>query len=260
MGEGIKTVRLTRGHPGDVRSGQIETDADVEVLDRDVHVATVSEGGKLQHRDAPEDRARIRERGQELRRGPGARLHPDRFGALARAQGELLGGSGAPRPDDRLRQADARSLDQRRGFAAGRHRLRREAAEGPHGHLHQLRGSARAGRGDFRARPRQDERGAEPLRGRTGAERSFVQLPEERQHPDHRRTGAEDRSRDAADEELRPQVAQRNQGNPGEHGACRSACASTRTGVWSRRRRSRPGRSRTWVPRKKASRTRSGNS
>ena len=47
MGEGIKTVRLTVDHPGDVRSGQIETDADVEVLDRDVHVATVSEGGKL---------------------------------------------------------------------------------------------------------------------------------------------------------------------------------------------------------------------
>jgi DNA-directed RNA polymerase subunit alpha len=47
MGEGIKTVRLTVEQPGDVRSGQIETDADVEVLDRDVHIATVSEGGKL---------------------------------------------------------------------------------------------------------------------------------------------------------------------------------------------------------------------
>ena len=47
MGEGIKTVRLSVDHPGEVRSGQIETDADVEVLDRDVHVATVSEGGRL---------------------------------------------------------------------------------------------------------------------------------------------------------------------------------------------------------------------
>jgi len=45
--EGIKTVRLSVDQPGDVRSGQIETDADVEVLDRDVHVATVSEGGRL---------------------------------------------------------------------------------------------------------------------------------------------------------------------------------------------------------------------
>jgi DNA-directed RNA polymerase subunit alpha len=47
MGDGVKTVRLTVDESGDVRSGQIETDQDVEVLDRDVHVATVSEGGKL---------------------------------------------------------------------------------------------------------------------------------------------------------------------------------------------------------------------
>src|SRR5271169_3048764 len=46
-GDGVKTVRLTIDQPGDVRSAQIETDADVEVLDRDVHLATVSEGGKL---------------------------------------------------------------------------------------------------------------------------------------------------------------------------------------------------------------------
>ena len=47
MGDGLKTVRLRVDRPGDVRSGQIETDADVEVLDRDVHIATVSEGGTL---------------------------------------------------------------------------------------------------------------------------------------------------------------------------------------------------------------------
>ncbi len=47
MGEGIKTVRLSIDQAGDVMSGQIQTDADVEVLDRNLHVATVSEGGKL---------------------------------------------------------------------------------------------------------------------------------------------------------------------------------------------------------------------
>src|SRR4051794_24951706 len=47
MGEGVKTVRLTVDKPGDVRSGQIETDADVEGLDRDLHLATVSEGGRF---------------------------------------------------------------------------------------------------------------------------------------------------------------------------------------------------------------------
>jgi DNA-directed RNA polymerase subunit alpha len=47
MGEGIKTVRISVDHSGEVLSGQIQTDADVEVLDRNLHVATVSEGGKL---------------------------------------------------------------------------------------------------------------------------------------------------------------------------------------------------------------------
>ncbi len=36
-----------------------------------------------------------------------------------------------------------RSLDQRRHFAAGRHRPGRQAAEGSHGDLHQLRRTAR---------------------------------------------------------------------------------------------------------------------
>ncbi len=47
MGEGVKTVRLSIDQAGDVLSGQIQTDHDVEVLDRNLHVATVSEGGKL---------------------------------------------------------------------------------------------------------------------------------------------------------------------------------------------------------------------
>jgi DNA-directed RNA polymerase subunit alpha len=47
MGEGIKTVRLVADKAGEIFSGQIQTDADVEVLDRNLHVATVSEGGKL---------------------------------------------------------------------------------------------------------------------------------------------------------------------------------------------------------------------
>lgn len=46
-GEGTKTVRLKVDEAGEVLSGAIETDADVEVLDRNLHVATVSEGGKL---------------------------------------------------------------------------------------------------------------------------------------------------------------------------------------------------------------------
>ena len=43
----VKTVRIKVDTHGEVLSGQIETDQDVEVLDRNMHIATVSEGGKL---------------------------------------------------------------------------------------------------------------------------------------------------------------------------------------------------------------------
>ena len=42
-----KTLRLSRSEPGILKSGDIDPDPDVEVLDPNVHIATVSEGGKL---------------------------------------------------------------------------------------------------------------------------------------------------------------------------------------------------------------------
>jgi DNA-directed RNA polymerase subunit alpha len=47
MGDGVKTVQLAIDEAGEVLSGQIQTDQDVEVLDRNLHIATVSEGGNL---------------------------------------------------------------------------------------------------------------------------------------------------------------------------------------------------------------------
>jgi DNA-directed RNA polymerase subunit alpha len=47
QGEGIRSARVTVDSAGEVLSGQIQTDPDVEVLDRHMHVATVSEGGRL---------------------------------------------------------------------------------------------------------------------------------------------------------------------------------------------------------------------
>jgi DNA-directed RNA polymerase subunit alpha len=47
IGEGTRTVRLKADKAGEILSGQIETDAEVEVLDRNMHIATVGEGGKL---------------------------------------------------------------------------------------------------------------------------------------------------------------------------------------------------------------------
>ncbi len=42
-----KTLRLSRSEPGILKSGDIEVDADVEVLDSEIHLATISEGGNL---------------------------------------------------------------------------------------------------------------------------------------------------------------------------------------------------------------------
>src|ERR1700731_1690922 len=47
MGEGVRTVRLKADKAGEVMSGHIETDADVEVLDRNMHIATIGPSGKL---------------------------------------------------------------------------------------------------------------------------------------------------------------------------------------------------------------------
>jgi DNA-directed RNA polymerase subunit alpha len=46
-GDGPKAIYLKADQAGDITSGMIEADGDVEVLDKNVHIATVSEGGKL---------------------------------------------------------------------------------------------------------------------------------------------------------------------------------------------------------------------
>src|SRR5207248_7514356 len=46
-GDAPKAIYLRADQPGIVTSGMIEADGDVEVLDKDVYIATVSEGGKL---------------------------------------------------------------------------------------------------------------------------------------------------------------------------------------------------------------------
>ncbi|MGI4757034.1 MAG: DNA-directed RNA polymerase subunit alpha [Janthinobacterium lividum] len=46
-GEGPKALYLRADEAGVITSGMIEADGDVEILDKDVYIATVSEGGKL---------------------------------------------------------------------------------------------------------------------------------------------------------------------------------------------------------------------
>lgn len=43
----VKTLRISRTEPGEMKSSDIESDDDVEILDQNVHIATISEGGAL---------------------------------------------------------------------------------------------------------------------------------------------------------------------------------------------------------------------
>jgi DNA-directed RNA polymerase subunit alpha len=47
-GDGPKAIYLKADQAGEITSGMIEADGDVEVLDKNVHIATVSEGGRLE--------------------------------------------------------------------------------------------------------------------------------------------------------------------------------------------------------------------
>ena len=49
-GDRPETIRVSRETAGEVKSGDIETDSGLEVLDPNIHIATVSEGGSLQPR------------------------------------------------------------------------------------------------------------------------------------------------------------------------------------------------------------------
>ena len=224
MGEGTRTVRLRVDAAGrSTAPGQIETDHDVEVLDRNMHIATVGEGGKLNiEMRLKSGRGYVsadRNFDEDLPLGyiPIDSIHsPVRkvnYTVEAARLGQMtdydkltieVWTNGAISPQDSIGQAAKLLKDHMSIFINFE-----ELAEV----------GGRAGR----ARHGPDERSAQPLGGRTRTLGPLVQLPEERQHSVDWRPGAEDRSRDASDEELRPQVAQRNQGNPGQ----------PRPGIWN---------------------------
>jgi DNA-directed RNA polymerase subunit alpha len=137
-----KTITLNVDTPGPVTSAKIEEDADIAVLDKNVYIATVSEGGKLELELRVKNGrgyvAADRNFDEDLPIGyiPIDSVHSPVRKVNYAVEAARLGA------DDRLRKAHARSLDQRRHHSAGRHRPGFETGERPHEHLHQLRGTA----------------------------------------------------------------------------------------------------------------------
>ena len=219
MGEGVKTVRLSADQAGEVFSGQIQTDQDVEVLDRNVHIATIGEGGKLniemRLKTGSGYVSADKNFDEDLALGyiPIDSVHsPVRkvnFTVEAARLGQMtdydkltleVWTNGAVSPQDAIGFA-AKLLKDHMAIFINFEEIPEAAEETTERSL--------------------DKMGEQLNRSRRGAgtERPLLQLPEECQYPDHRRTGAEDRGRDAAHQEFRPQVLERDQGDPVQHGA-----------------------------------------
>ena len=123
-----------------------------------LHRSARAASSRMELTVAPRPRLRACGAQQDPRTLPSAPIPIDAL-VLADPQGELHRHQRPRRPAHRLRQADPRGLDQRRGAARRRGGLRRQDPQGAALHLHQLRRDARSRsrRDATRRRPKLNE-------------------------------------------------------------------------------------------------------
>ena len=118
------TLRLDARGPGEVTAGDIQTTADVEVLNPELHLATVNAKGRLAI-DLTVEQGRGYLSAERNKRTSTIGAHPRRRDLLAGAARRVLGGADPRRAGHQLRQAHARDRDRRFDLAARRARRRR---------------------------------------------------------------------------------------------------------------------------------------
>ena len=210
-GEGPKRMRLRADGPGEVTAGQIETGHDIEVMNPDLVICTLDDGAHLdmeltvetgkgyvagnQNRpeDAPIGLIPVDAVFSPVRK-VAYKVENTRVGQVTDYDKLTMEieTNGAVTPEDAVALAARILQDQLQLF------INFEEPEP---------GSPRSSPGRAAVQPQPAAQGR-----RAGAFGALGQLPEERQHRLHRRSGAEDRGGDAAHAELRPQVAERDQG------------------------------------------------
>ena len=137
--DGVKTVSIRSDAPGEITAGDIQAGADIEILDSDVHIATVSEGGALNMEMRVKRGRGYVSADKNFDEDLGIGWIPVDSVHSPIKKVNYLVEAGSARPDDRLRQADDRRMDRRddkrprRGIAGG------EAGAGPPEHLHRHR-------------------------------------------------------------------------------------------------------------------------
>jgi DNA-directed RNA polymerase alpha subunit len=131
--------------PGPVTSAKIEEDADIAVLDKNVYIATVSEGGKLELEMRVKNGrgyvAADRNFDEDL---PIGYIPIDSVHSPVRKVNYAVEAARLGQMTDYEKLT--RSLDQRRHHATGCDRSRFQAHERSHEHLHQLRRAAGSSR------------------------------------------------------------------------------------------------------------------
>ena len=223
QGDGPKRMTLRKTGPGAVTAGDINTVGDIEILNPDLVLCTLDEGAEIRmeftvntgkgyvpaERNRPED-------------APIGLIPVD---ASTRRSSKVSYRVENTREgqDPRLRQADHDGRDQRR-----RHARRTRVAYAARILQDQLaifitfeeprKEEAAVARAAAALQP-----GAAQEGRRARAVGPLGELPEERQHRLYRRPDPEVGSRDAPHPELRPQVAERDQGSARRAWACTSA-------------------------------------
>ena len=211
------TARLEAKGEGVVKAGDIKAGPNVEILNPELHLATLSKEGKLdadltikvgrgyvpaernKDEDAPVGTIPIDAIFSPIRKvnctvtnaRVGQRTDYDKLNLEVWTDGSV-------RPDDAIAYAARILQDQLSIFV----------------NFEETPGERR----NPRAAPSEPQREPVPQRCRAGAVGALRQLPAERRHQVHRRAGAEERGRDAQDQELRPQVAQRDQRDSARNG------------------------------------------
>ena len=241
QGEGPKRMVVKKQGPGTVTAGDIQTVGDVVVLNPDLVLCTLDEGAEIRmeftvntgkgyvpaERNRPED-------------APIGLIPVDSLYSPVRKvsykventrEGQILDydkltmtieTNGAVSPEDSLAYA-ARILQDQLNVFVNFEEPRKEAGSRDDSGSCVQSGLPQEGR-------------------RARALGALSQLPEERQHRLHRRSGAEERSGNAAHAELRTQVAQRNQGSAGADGAAsRHGSAGLAAGEYRRARQALRG-------------------
>ena len=217
-GEGPKRMVLTATGPGEVKAGQIQAGHDIDIMNPETRAVHARRGREARHGVHGQSWQRLRAGGQQPSGGRADRADPSGQHLLAGAPGVLPRGADARWQPDQLRQAAAEAW---RPMVRSLRRTR----------WHWPRASCRTSLQLFINFDEPQQLRSEEQHDDLPFNRNLLRKVDELELSVrsanclkndnivlYRRLGAEVRAGDAAHPELRPQVAERDQGGPDQHG------------------------------------------